>query len=353
MKTHHESKKASPAAASRKRGLAPDALFVNDARRTALEALERPATVPAAAFVRAALETAAPPPAPDRGGEGVSPGRVLREVPLAHVAIENRRFQYRVARNLARLQESLLLQGQQVPVILRGKAPPYEIVAGFGRCDAIAALAAQGKLERARVLADIRTDLGDREAHEISVLENEEREGLSDLDRINKARRLREEGYQVSEVASVLKKGERMVQYYLSLSEAPRKISDALASGVLRPTHALVLTKFARDALSELTPPEIEKRLDELLERCAKGASVPELRALVVPRTMSRPLLIPRGEGFELRGFSFSPAMSDEDCELLLTVLDEARARIAGRLGRGSVAVARAAETDRRMPKLD
>src|SRR5579872_111299 len=222
MKTHHDSKKASPA--PRKRGLAPNALFVDDARRAALETLERPASVPAAALVRAALE--APPPATaDRGGEAPSAARVLREVPLAHVAIENRRFQYRVARNLARLQESLLLQGQQVPVILRGKAPPYEIVAGFGRCDAIAALAAQGKLEDARVLADIRPDLNDREAHEISVLENEEREGLSDLDRINKARRLRGEGYQVSEIASVLKKGERMVQYYLSLSEAPRKIS--------------------------------------------------------------------------------------------------------------------------------
>jgi ParB/RepB/Spo0J family partition protein len=350
MKTHHESKKASPAA-GRKRGLAPNALFVNDARRAALETLERP-SVPAAALVRAALE-APPPPTADRGGEAPSAARVLREVPLAHVAVENRRFQYRVARNLARLQESLLLQGQQVPVILRGKAPPYEIVAGFGRCDAIAALAGQGKLEDARVLADIRPDLSDREAHEISVLENEEREGLSDLDRINKARRLRDEGYQVSEIASVLKKGERMVQYYLSLSEAPRKISDALATGALRPTHALVLTKFARDALSELTPPEIESRLDELLERCAKGASVPELRALVVPRAMSRPLLIARGEGFELRGFSFSPTMEDEECELLLSVLDQARSRIAARLDRSSVGVARAAEADRRMPKLD
>src|SRR5581483_6239356 len=119
--------------------------------------------------------------------------------------------QYRVSRSLARLQESILLQGQQVPVILRGAAPPYEIVSGFGRCEAVAALVAQGKVGEGTVWADVRADLSDREAHEISVLENEEREGLSDLDRINKARLLRDEGYPISEIASVLKKGERMV----------------------------------------------------------------------------------------------------------------------------------------------
>jgi ParB/RepB/Spo0J family partition protein len=257
MKNQQQSPKT-PSLPSRmgpKRGLAPRALLEDGVRRSALESLERPATTPAAAFVRAALEPAPilPPEAPAQD-QAPTAGRTLRQVPLEQIALANRRFQYRVARNLARLQESLLLQGQQVPVILRGAVPPYEIVSGFGRCDALAALAAQGKVDDARVWADVRTELCDREAHEISVLENEEREGLSDLDRINKARRLRDEGYQVSEIASVLKKGERMVQYYLSLSEAPRKISDALGTGALRPTHALVLTKFARDALSDLTP---------------------------------------------------------------------------------------------------
>lgn len=333
---------------AKKRGLAPRSLVASDARRSALESLERPVGTAAAAFVRAALEspllapspapaatiTAADEPAPATPSIAPSPdagatsGRIVREVTLSEIDLGGRRFQYRVTRSLARLQESLLLQGQQVPVILRGVKAPYEIVSGFGRCEAIAALVEQGKLASARVWADVRPELTDREAHEISVLENEEREGLSDLDRINKARLLRNEGYQISEVASVLKKGERMVQYYLSLSEAPRKIGEALEQGTLRPTHALVLTKFARDALSELTPPEVEAKLDELIRQCARGASVPELRAAILPRPFSRALLVERGDGFELRGFQFSPSMSPDDRRKLLEVLEDARARI-------------------------
>ncbi len=337
-----------------KRGLAPRSLLESDARRSALEILERPVGTAAAAFVRAALESAAPSAASPIAPVGAEPvvaaeprvteavaaapppaapvdaapaERILREVPLGEIDLGGRRFQYRVTRSLARLQESLLLQGQQVPVILRGARAPYEIVSGFGRCEAIAALVAQGKLEGGRVWADVRPELSDREAHEISVLENEEREGLSDLDRINKSRLLRDEGYQISEIASVLKKGERMVQYYLSLSEAPRKVSAALVEGTLRPTHALVLTKFARDALAELTPQEVEAKLDELIQKCARGASVPELRAAILPRS-SRALLVEKGDGFELRGFHFSPRTSPEERAAILEALAEARARI-------------------------
>jgi ParB/RepB/Spo0J family partition protein len=357
--------------AARKRGLAPRSLLEAEGRRSALESLERPVGTAAAAFVRAALEAAAPAlapapaPAPPRepapaldvapaAPAGPAPAqaapapaqspaaaaaddpparqaageRTLRAVPLAEIDLGRRRFQYRVSRSLARLQESLLLQGQQVPVILRGARAPYEIVSGFGRCEALAALVAQGKLEDGRVWADVRADLSDREAHEISVLENEEREGLSDLDRINKARLLRDEGYAIAEIATVLKKGERMVQYYLSLSEAPRRISEALARGTLRPTHALVLTKFARDALAELTPPEIEAKLEELIERCARGASVPELRAAILPRSFARPLIVDRGDGFELRGFHFSPALPRAERLKILAAVQEALRRV-------------------------
>src|SRR5262249_27208597 len=159
------------------------------------------------------------------------------------------------------------LQGQQVPVILRGESSPYEVVSGFGRCDALALAHAQGKLQEAFVWADVRPRLSDREAHEISVIENEDREGLSEIDRVSKAKKLKEEGYSIAEIASVLKKSDRMIQYYLSLAEAPSRISDALAQGRLRPTHALVLAKFAREALSELTPDEVEAKLERLIDR--------------------------------------------------------------------------------------
>lgn len=332
-------KKTDNRPAARKRGLAPRGLLDDGARRSALASLERPLATPAAAFVRAALEApaplaekAAPPPAPP---EPVRAERVLRAIPLAEVALGKRRFQYRVSRSIARLQESLLMQGQQVPVIVRGKAPPYEIVSGFGRCEALQALFEQGKVADGRVWADVRAELSDREAHEISVLENEEREGLSELDRINKARRLRDEGYTVSEIATVLKKGERMVQYYLSLAEAPAKIAQALEAGTLRPTHALVITKFAREALSELSPAEIEAKLDDLIERCGRGASIPELRAAIQNAGPAAPrLLVARGQGFELRSFVYSPTLDEGVKRALLAAVEEARARILADLER-------------------
>jgi ParB/RepB/Spo0J family partition protein len=320
-----------------KRGLAPRSLVEDAGRRSALASLDRPSASAATAFVRAALDApAAPAVAPVAASPGTqAPGeRSLRRVALHEIDLEKRRFQYRVSRNLAKLQDSLLLQGQQVPVILRGKEAPYEIVSGFGRCDALALALKQGRAKDVLVWADVRSELLDREAHEISVLENEDREGLSELDRVNKAKKLKSEGYVVSAIASVLKKGERMVQYYLSLADAPLKVATALTLGTLRPTHALVLTKFSREALAELSAEEVEARLDDLLERCQKGASVAELRAALAPeRGPSVPkLLVARGQGFEVRGFQFRPDMPERARRELLSVLEEARALVQASL---------------------
>lgn len=344
---------------ARKRGLAPRALVADEGRRSTLASLDRPAASPAAAFVRAAIDALdGPAPAPrptTTAGAAPSPApavtvpaarspaeRVLVRIPVASVDLTRRRFQYRVSRNLARLQESLLLQGQQVPVILRGEKAPYEIVSGFGRCEAIALAHAQGKLPEAFVWADVRAQLSDREAHEISVIENEDREGLSELDRTAKAKKLKEEGYSIAEICSVLKKGERMVQYYLSLAEAPARIGEALAQGRLRPTHALVLTRFAREALAELTPAEIEARLDTLIQRCAMGASVASLRAETASapdQTRSPRYLVRADESagtFELKGFDYSPSLPVEVQKAMLEALAEAQRTISRGLKKAS-----------------
>ena len=336
---------------ARKRGLAPRSLVADETRRSTLASLDRPPASPAAAFVRAAIDagrlslnqpatggssqagaparsSAATPPAATSSAE-----RVLVRVPIASIDLTRRRFQYRVSRNLARLQESLLLQGQQVPVILRGTAPLYEIVSGFGRCEAIALAHAQAKLPEAFVWADVRAQLSDREAHEISVIENEDREGLTELDRTAKAKKLKEEGYAVAEICSVLKKGERMVQDHLSLGEAPARIGEALALGRLRPTHALVLTRFAREALGELTPEQIEARLDVLIERCARGASVAALRSETAapadPVQPPRYLVQHEDSGFELKGFHYSRRLPVETREAMFKAVESAYRAIA------------------------
>ena len=161
------------------------------------------------------------------------------------------------------------------------------------------------------------------------MIENEDREGLSELDRVSKAKKLKDEGYSIGEIASVLKKGERMVQYYLSLADAPPRISDALVRGALRPTHALVLTKFSREALGELTPDEVEARLDDLIARCSRGASVAELRLALTSRDAAAPRIFrPHGQGFELKGFQYSPELPVETRRAMLEALEDARRRV-------------------------
>ena len=322
---------------TRKRGLAPRSLVSDDGRRSALESLDRPRGSTATAFIRAAIDagnatpvaTAEPAPAPPAPGPAAPPAeRTLVRVPLAAIDLTRRRFQYRLSRNLARLQESLLLQGQQVPVILRGAAAPYEIVSGFGRCEALALAHAQGKLaSSAFVWADLRPQLSDREAHEVSVIENEDREGLTELDRVNKVKKLKEEGYSIAEIAFVMKKSERMIQYYLSLAEAPVRISDALAEGRLRPTHALVLTKFARESLGDLTPEEVEAKLEGLITRCSRGVTVAALRAEVAPETATPPRLFVKHEvtgDFELRAFQYSSRLPLETRKAIFDAVEQA-----------------------------
>src|SRR5690554_3693129 len=141
----------------------------------------------------------------------------VTEVPLSEVDLDNTQFEYRLDPDLAALVESIKKDGQQIPVIVRGKEPPYQLICGFRRTRSIKAIGG------ATVKAVILADLDDEKAHRLSVLENEERKSLSDLDRANACQRLQKEGKTQEEIARIMGCSQPQVSRYLSLLSLDRK----------------------------------------------------------------------------------------------------------------------------------
>jgi ParB/RepB/Spo0J family partition protein len=154
---------------------------------------------------------------------------------VREIALANTQFEYRLDPDLAQLIESIRTDGQQIPVIIRGRKPPYQLICGFRRTRSIQAHGGQA------VKAIILPEIPDDKAHRLSVLENEERKSLTDLDRANACRRLQEEGKTQKQIAEILKTTQDQVSRYISLLSLPEPIFGALKKGRIDTYHALYL----------------------------------------------------------------------------------------------------------------
>ena len=123
-----------------------------------------------------------------------SPG--VTEIALEEIDLGNTQFEYRLDPGLELLIDSIKKDGQQIPVIVRGITPPYQLICGFRRTRSIQAIGG------ATVKAIILPEIDDEKAHRLSVIENEERKSLTDLDRANACKRLQDEGKTQEEIAA-------------------------------------------------------------------------------------------------------------------------------------------------------
>ena len=89
----------------------------------------------------------------------------VTELPLNEIDLNNTQFEYRLDPGLELLIESIKKDGQQIPVIVRGVKPPYQLICGFRRTRSITAIGG------ATVKAIILPDIDDDKAHRLSVLE--------------------------------------------------------------------------------------------------------------------------------------------------------------------------------------
>ena len=229
--------------------------------------------------------------------EGLPTGAVV-EVGLSDISLEDSTFEFRVDPRTRDLEESIQEKGQQFPVILRGKEPPYQLVSGFRRVRTIK------KLGWEKVKAIIRTDLSDDDAYAVSFIENERRRSLAALDKANAIMKLTLLEKTNREIQTIYGIGERSIQLHRRLWDLPGVLKDAVSTGSLDATKALLIQQKNKSVSGSLDLLEWTRRAQ------AEEMSYRQLKRLLNKEVGSHPkelkLIETRNEGSGFRVFPFS-----------------------------------------------
>jgi ParB/RepB/Spo0J family partition protein len=254
----------------------------------------------------------------------------VTELPLEQIDLTNTQFEYRLDPGLDLLIDSIKKDGQQIPVIVRGTKPPYQLICGFRRTRSIR------EIGGAVVKAIILPGLTDDKAHRLSVLENEERKSLTDLDRANACKRLQDEGKTQEEIAAIMGCSQPKISRYFSLLSLPAPVFEALKAGRINTVHAVAL----KDSANLFSAEYLTKLIDEI---ATKNLSSRELERKIKSakqdkpsQPKERPYFQRTKEGFKLMGFSYRPDLPLDEKQKAVQALKEALAVLEAGLKGGS-----------------
>lgn len=254
----------------------------------------------------------------------------VTELPLENIDLSNTQFEYRLDPGLELLIESIKKDGQQIPVIVRGIKPPYQLICGFRRTRSIQAIG--GRMVKVIILPDIDDD----KAHRLSVLENEERKSLTDLDRANACQRLQDEGKTQEEIAAIMSCSQPKISRYFSLLSLPAPVFEALKAGRINTVHALALkdseglfsAEYLAKLIEEITAKNLSSReLERKIKNTQKEKQAKPKEQVYFHRTK---------EGFKLIGFSYRPDLPAEEKQKAVQALKDALAVLEAGLKGGS-----------------
>ncbi len=173
---------------------------------------------------------------------------------------------------LEELVRSIREKGVLQPLLVRRKGEGYEIIAGERRWRA----AIKAGIKKVPVIV---RDVDDREALEVALVENLQRQDLNPLEEAEAYRRLMEDfGYTQEEVARRVGKDRSSVANTLRLLKLPSEAKEALRDGRITAGHARAI----------LAMPTVEAQLDLLGRILEKGLSVREAERASKPRTPRR-----------------------------------------------------------------
>lgn len=244
-------------------------------------------------------------PAAEQRGAGVSPeaAQGARRVPVASLRT-GRITSQRVtkAKNIRALTHSIREKGMLQPIVVRpdpGMPGSYEIVAGERRWRA----AAQAQLAEVPVVI---LNLSDREALELALVENLQREDLTPLEEAEGYRRLAEDfGVRQGPLAKAVGKSRSHVSNTLRLLKLAKPVKDLVAKGKLTAGHAralLTVDNPARIALVVVEEGLTVRQTEELAQilrmvaeerrkpsRSKKPARIKKAGARAAPRATKRP----------------------------------------------------------------
>ena len=175
---------------------------------------------------------------------------------------------------LAELAQSIREKGILQPLLVRPRGDAFEIVAGERRWRA-------SQLAGVDELPVIIRDLSDREALEIAIIENLQREDLGPLEEARAYKTLMEHGLNQEGVAQAVGKGGSTVANALRLLSLPDAALQALEAGDISAGHARAI----------LAQPETD-RLWALEQIRRRGLNVREAEALRRDRAAAEPVRV-------------------------------------------------------------
>ncbi|MGM9319929.1 ParB/RepB/Spo0J family partition protein [Deinococcus aquaticus] len=198
-------------------------------------------------------------PLPDPGGPQV---QTLKIGQIVQAAYQPR--QVFAPEALAELAQSIRDKGVLQPLLVRPRAEHFEIVAGERRWRA-------SQLAGLTEVPVIIRDLGDREALEIAIVENLQREDLGPLEEARAYQALAEQGLNQEGVAQAVGKSRSAVSNALRLLSLPDAALRALDAGQISAGHArAILSQPDTDrawALDQITSRSLSVRDAEALKR--------------------------------------------------------------------------------------
>jgi ParB/RepB/Spo0J family partition protein len=187
------------------------------------------------------------------------------EVEAKQIAIElideSERLRLRLPpyRGIPELAESLKAKGQLAPLYVRPKGTRFELISGYRRLTALKLISASTAFCR------IFRGISDQKAYDIAILENEDEDDLSDLERAQICIRLQSEGHTAEEISARFGwTGRRNVYFHYRLAnEASPALRDALQQGGLSLHVALALIDAKAASLGDAKEREILKTVAE------------------------------------------------------------------------------------------
>lgn len=171
---------------------------------------------------------------------------------------------------LAELAQSIREKGVLQPLLVRPRGENFEIVAGERRWRA-------SQLAGLTEVPALIRDLGDREALEIAIIENLQREDLGPLEEARAYQALLDQGLNQEGVAQAVGKGRSTISNALRLLTLPGEALRALEAGEISAGHArAVLAQPEADrawALTEIRSRRLSVREAEALRREVRAAA--------------------------------------------------------------------------------
>ena len=221
----------------------------------------------------------------ERKSSFLNSGKMILTIPIS--SIKTNPYQPRKHFNdqaIDQLAHSLKTHGLQQPVVVRRVEDGYELIAGERR------LRASQKNGESKIQAVVR-QLSDKEALQVALVENLDREDLSAIETAKGYQRLMEE-FQINQqqLSQIFHKNRSTISNTLRLLQLPKKIQDFILDSSLSEGHGRALLAL-----------ETAELMIQVAERTVKEAlSVREVELLIRQVKENEKSIKPRNEHVSL-----------------------------------------------------